>query len=222
MDNEVIRSLQEEIGEQLFTEENTSEREDLDYKKELLRLALKHADVTLLNDVVEDLREVNEVKWRNLSADELYPNILTNAAEICKKFTVIEILQIGKTLEQKTRRKFCKSNATKAVNANSIPQAFIGDAFLEIQNKRGRRQMNIPSLQKLAKEVLMSDEYKLVQLQISLANALHREKREAWFKKSPIYMWAYIPHIWREHTVMKYFSCTPNICPKGNKSNSGH
>ena len=59
---------------------------------------------------------------------------------------------------------------------------------------------------KMSKNVILCDDYKLLPLQVSLANALHREKRKAWFDKSPIHMEGYIPHVWEEHTVLKYFS----------------
>ena len=208
LDNEIIRSLQDDLGEQIFCEESeiTNAGDELDYEKELLKLALHHSEVNLLNEVVQDLRETNESKWRNLTPEDLYPAILTDASSINKKFTTLEIIQIGKTLEQRTGCKFCKATVTKAVNANSIAQAFLGEGFIDIPTKKTKASKSFPSLQKLAKQILLSEDYKLLQLQISLANALHRERREDWFEKSPIYMWGYIPHVWEEHTMIKFFS----------------
>ena len=208
LDNKIIRSLQDDLGEQIFGEESeiTNAGDELDYEKELLKLALHHSEVNLLKELIQDLREANESKWRNLTPEDLYPTILTDASSINKKFTALEIIQIGKTLEQRTGRKFCKATVTKAVNANSIAQAFLGEGFIEIPKKKPKASKSFPSLQKLAKQILLSEDYKLLQLQISLANALHRERREDWFEKSPIYMWGYIPHVWEEHTVIKFFS----------------
>ena len=187
LDPEIVRDLQESVGEDLTGDdgENTTRENEIDYEKELLRLALNRSDISLLDHILEDLREVNPDKWRNLTSDKLYPTILTDPLLITKTFTASEILCIGKTLEQKTRRKFCKSNGLKASNANSLAQAFLGESFLEIKSKIGRKRKEVKSLHLLAKEVLLSDDYKLVLLQVSLANALHREKRNKWFNKSP-------------------------------------
>ena len=208
LDNEIIRSLQDEIGELSTNEENTLQtaENETNYEKKLLQLALKHSDAHLLNDLISDLKEVNELKWRELQPEELYPHILTDPFNIMKKMTVQEILTVGKTLEQRTDRKFCKTNASKAVNANLIAEAFLGQDFIQIPSKKERKCKNVRSLQELSKNVILCDNYKLLPLQVSLANALHREKRKAWFDKSPIHMWGYIPHVWEEHTVLKYFS----------------
>ena len=66
LDDEIIRSLQDEIGEQNTNEENTLQtgENETNYEKELLQLALKRSDVNLLNDLISDLKEVNELKWR--------------------------------------------------------------------------------------------------------------------------------------------------------------
>ena len=145
LDNDIICSLQEEMGEEIFNEENDTHQEEIDYKKELLKLVLKHDDATSLNDVIANLRELSEVKWKNLTPDKLYPSILTNPSDICKKFMALEIIQIGNMLEQRTSCKFCKSNATKPMNSNKIAQAFIGKGFLEILNKKKRKNMCTPS-----------------------------------------------------------------------------
>ena len=94
LDNEIIRSLQDEFGELNANKENTLQtaENETNYEKELLQLALKHSDVNKLNDLISDLKEVNELKWRELQPEELYPHILTDPFNIMKKMTVQEIL----------------------------------------------------------------------------------------------------------------------------------
>ena len=89
LDNEIIRTLQDEIGEQNQNEDNTLQtpENEKNYEKELLQLALKHSDVNLLNDLIPDLKEVNELKWRELQPEELYPHILTDIFNITKIMT---------------------------------------------------------------------------------------------------------------------------------------
>ena len=149
LDNEIIRSLQDEIGEVSTSEENTLQTADneTNYEKELLQLALKHLDVNLLNDLISDLKEVNELKRTELQLDKLYPHILTDPFNITRKMTVQEILTVGKMLEQRTGRKFCKTNVSKAVNANIIAEAFLSQGFIQIPSKKERNCKNVRSLQ---------------------------------------------------------------------------
>ena len=60
LDNEIVRSLQDETEELNTNEENTLQtaENETNYEKELLQLALKHSDVNLLNDLISDLKEV--------------------------------------------------------------------------------------------------------------------------------------------------------------------
>ena len=184
LDSEIVRDLQEALGENFMLEEpvdNITTDGDVDYEKELLQLALNHSDISLLTNIIDDLRELNPEKWRNLMQEELYWSILTQPLNIIKTFSAQEIMCIGKTLEQQTRHKFCKSNAQKAINANSLAQAFMGEYFLDIKQRPAIKRKQIQTLHSLAKKVIMDDEYKLIQLQVSLANAIHREKRNTWF-----------------------------------------
>ena len=63
----------------------------------------------------------------------------------------------------------------------------------------------LPSLHSLSKKVVQEAEYKLVQLQVSLANALHREKREKWVENCPIFRWGYVPYVFADHVTIPYF-----------------
>ena len=169
LDSEIVRDLQEALGENFMIEEpvdNITTDGDVDYEKELLWLALNHSDISLLTNIIDDLRELNPEKWRNLT-QELYPSILMQPLNIIKTFSAQEIMCIGKTLEQQTRCKFCKSNAQKAVNANSLAQAFMGEHFLDIKQRPAIKRKQIQTLHCLAKKVIMDDEYKLIQLQVS-------------------------------------------------------
>ena len=212
LDSEIIRDLQESVGENIIGDEapeSVHNENNIDFEKELLHLALNQADISLLDDIIEDLQELNRDKWKNLTRDQLYPGILTDPNSITKSFTALEILCTGKTLEQKTHRKFCCSNAQKAVNANSLAEAFLRDNFLTVRHRSVNKKKNVASLRALVKSVFLNDDYKLVQLQVSLANAIHREKRELWFSRSLIDMWAYVPDPYdegREGSVIKYFS----------------
>ena len=94
----------------------------------------------------------------------------------------------------------------KAWNINIITKAFGGENFLEIPLRRDCTKKKAKSLQFLCKEKLLSDEYKLKPLQVSLANAIHREKQKKWREKCKINMFGYIPHLHDGELIISYFS----------------
>ena len=171
------------LGENFTLEEpvdNNATDGDVDYKKELLWLTLNLSDISILTNIIEDLREINPEKWKYLTQEELYPSILMDPLNIIKIFSTHHRMCIGKTLKQQTCCKFCKSNAQKAINANSLAQAFLGEHFLDIKQRPAMKKKQIQTLQALAKKVIMGE----CKLQVSLANVIHREKRNTWFQQS--------------------------------------
>ena len=61
LDNEIVKALEEEIGE--FTEADESDESvvEKDRTQVLLRLALTHSDIKLLDEILEDLKEYEKV-----------------------------------------------------------------------------------------------------------------------------------------------------------------
>ena len=74
LDNEIVTALETELGDDFFDEESTSQsnNDERNSAEVLLSLALKHEDITLLRDILEDLREFNEKKWDNCSPEDFY------------------------------------------------------------------------------------------------------------------------------------------------------
>ena len=62
LDTEIVTALEQEIGE--FTESDESEESvvEKDRTQVLLRLALMHSDIKLLDEILEDLKEYNTKK----------------------------------------------------------------------------------------------------------------------------------------------------------------
>ena len=206
LDTEIVAALEEEIGD--LTEADGAEDSVVqeDRSKILLRLALKHSDIKLLAEILEDLKEYNTKKWGNYSSEQLYPTLLTSVVELNKNCTVPELSIIGKVMEHKTGRKFFISGAPKAVNLNNISKAFGAHEFMALPIRRENFKRKVKSLQMLSKEILMREDYKVTQLQVSLANAIHREKREKWINDCPINLIAYVPNIYSNHVLFPMFS----------------
>ena len=208
LDNEIVTALETELGDNFFDEANTleSNNDERNSVEVLLSLALKHEDITLLRDILEDPCEFNEKKWDNCSPEDFYPRILTDPNILNKTCTVPKLTIISRAIEHKTGRKFYISSTPKVVNVNLLMQAFGGDTFLYIPTQNINKKAKVKTLQQLAKEVLADDTYKVEQLQVTLANAIHTEKREQWLHNCPIHLSAYIPHVWEEHLEFEIFS----------------
>ena len=208
LDNEIVTALETELSDDFFDEENTSESNNDERKSDevLLSLALKHEDITLLRDILEDLHEFNEKKWDNCSPEDFYPRILTDPNVLNKSCTIPELAVISRVIEHKTGRKFYMSSTPKVVNVNLLMQAFGVDRFLDMPTRSVNKKPKVKTLQQLAKDVLLDDTYKVEQLQVALTNAIHAEKREQWLHNCPIHLSVYIPHVWEDHLEFEMFS----------------
>ena len=211
LDKEIIQDIENDIGEEMFPGEDVALVSEKDMTQMLLNLALNHSEISLLNDILSDLKEFNGKKWANVTCEQLFPGILADPSRLNKECTLVELNVISRAIEQRTGRKFVKSGTLKAVNVNMISEAFGGENFLLVQQRRSFNAHRVESLQCIARKVLMDNEYKLLQLQISLADALHREKKEKWKASCPLRRWGYVPHVFDEHLVFEYFSY-PEYC----------
>ena len=108
LNSEVVTALEEELGEE-GVEMSENILEETDNSEQLLRMALRHSDISLLNEILEDLREHNSKKWLDITTEDLYPRILTSATELNRKCTITDLNLIGKVLEHKTGRRFFNS-----------------------------------------------------------------------------------------------------------------
>ena len=146
LNSEVVTALEEELGEE-GVEMSENILEETDNSEQLLRMALRHSDISLLNEILEDLREHNPKKWLDITTEDLYPRILTSATELNRKCTIADLNLIGKVLEHKTGRRFFNSGEKKAWNINIITKAFGGENFLEIPLRRDCTKKRPKSLQ---------------------------------------------------------------------------
>ena len=98
------------------------------------------------------------------------------------------------------------SGIPKAVNVNNISKAFGADEFMALPIQRENLKRKVKTLQILSKEILMREDYKVTQLQVALANVIHREKCEKWIEDCPINLVGYVPCIYSNHVLFPMFS----------------
>ena len=109
-------------------------------------------------------------------------------------------------MEHKTGHKFFISGIPKAVNVNNISKAFGADEFMALLIWHENLKRKVKTLQILSKEILMHEDYKVTQLQVALANAMHREKCKKWIEDCPINLLGYVPDINSNHVLFQMFS----------------
>ena len=148
----------------------------------------------LLDDVLAQLQYIDGVKWGAVRKDDLYPALFTSRDELMNKCTLKDLKIICKTLEHHTNRCWFVSGGVKSAHVNRIIRAFGGTEFVQETALRKRRQTYTPTTLKVAaKNVLLSDNYKLEKLQIALGTVLARECKDDWYERCTVNLNALIP-----------------------------
>ena len=65
---------------------------------------LGNENITLLRDILTELKNINENKWEGTKEKDLFPDILQNAKNMQIMFTVKDLQGIAKAMEMHTGR----------------------------------------------------------------------------------------------------------------------
>ena len=124
--------------------ENEDYLPDINDKQTPLERLLLSENFKLLHDILEELREVDPVKWEDVTVHDIFPDMLRDSKLLFERCHIPEITQIGKVLESYTGRSFYSTQLPKSRNVNIICKAFEGSNFVQ-ENKR-IRQANMNSM----------------------------------------------------------------------------
>ena len=155
--------------------ENEDYLSDINDQQTPLERLMLSENFQLLHDIPEELREVDPVKWEDVTVHDIFPDMLRDSKLLFERCRTPEIPLIGKVLESYTGRSFYSTHLSKSRNVNIICKAFEGSNFIK-ENKR-IRQANINSMEtlvQLSKGIILNNLYPTVCLQVSHANALHK------------------------------------------------
>ena len=94
---------------------------------------LKSNDSVILQNVLNELKNVNIQKWRDKTIKDLFPALLTNGEMLMEETTVKELNIICMELCCATGRNWSSSNMVKAEIVNVIVKAFGGDSTETVQ-----------------------------------------------------------------------------------------
>ena len=175
LDQRVVSDILDDFDTCILDEDATS--------TELLGHVLVNEKCQLLPDIVKQLQYYDGRKWAGTSVEELYPAILTDGKELMKSCTVKEIAIISKVLEQHTDRFWFATGGLKGSHINTIVRGFGGNSLVaEESTRRSGKNFNPLTLSVMAKKVLLSEEYDVDKLHISLGTVMAREMRAEWFR----------------------------------------
>ena len=181
LDNEenILHLLHRETVVQIC--EDIEDLEENPTSTDLLGHVLQNPMCTLLTDIVNQLQFYDSGKWGCTSAEDIFPQLLTNGPRLFNTCTVKDLNIICKTLEHHTDRSWYPQGAIKSTHVNNIVKAFGGNMIVEEGTRRQRKILNPETLKSKAKKMLMRVEYTVDNLQIPVGTLLSRRHKADWF-----------------------------------------
>ena len=176
--------LNEESYDSLPDTEADDHLPDLVVQPSLLQRTLSSKHFDLLSTICKELIELDHDKWDGITAEAIYPDLLTSASEMMKTCRVKDVKVIADVLETFTGRKWYNYKEKKAINVNLLVSAFEGQELVNCSGEgEGVKKMKIhqpPKLSLLCSQLIMSSEYSTISLQASYAQAVHCINKAKW------------------------------------------
>ena len=110
--------------------ENEDYLTDINDQQTPLERLLSSKNFKLLHDILEELREVDPVKWQDVTVHDIFQDMLRDSKLLFKSCHIPKITCIGKVLESYTGRSFHSTHLSKSRNVNVICKAFEDSNFV--------------------------------------------------------------------------------------------
>lgn len=196
----LLSAIHPEFVSDLDNEGNTLERNE----ELTLYDTLAHEKVGLLQEILEDLREYNGLKWNDYTVEDLYVGVLQDANSL-KKIKVDELKIIAKVMSRFTNgRIWYDTDQTKAPNVNIIARAFETETFVEEVRNTNTDRNKPSSLFHMCRKVIQSENYPTKSLQSSYANVLHIYNKRKWIEDCKVPMKYPVPFRDTEIEIFSY------------------
>ena len=132
---------------------------------------LKSGSCSLLENILNELKNVNQDKWSLKSTDDLYPELLTSRDNLMADLTVKELQVISQELQCITGQTWHTSNMLKFEIVNSIVKGFGGE-IVTTGNSTRRKKMcfNAENLMQICTNAIKLASFPVQHLQIPLAS----------------------------------------------------
>ena len=216
-EQDILSLINSDINNENLTnlEDEDDTLPDLNPREMTLESFLLGDECSLLQNILNQLRNFNATKWQDKSKHFLYPHLLTDANEMMKFCIVKELNIIATEMRCITGRIWFSNGAIKSENVNLIVSAFGG---VRIPNQEiswcKRKLFQLDSLVLIASQALRNENFPVKHLQIPLATLIQRENTCKWKENATCNLFAPIPSENDPQIVkpLEYFSY-PEFCP---------
>ena len=216
-EQDILSLINSDINNENLTniEDEDDTLPDLNGRETTLEAFLLGDECSLLQNILNQLRNFNANKWHDKSKHFLYPHLLTDANEMMKFCIVKELNIIATEMRCIMRRIWFSNSAIKSENVNLIVSAFGGVRIPNQEISRHKRKIFQPdSLVLIASQALRNENFPVEHLQIPLATLIQRENTRKWKENATCNLFAPIPSENDPRIVkpLEYFSY-PEFCP---------
>ena len=162
----------------------------------------------MLENILNELKNVNHDKWSLKNTDDLYPELLTSGDNLMADLNVKELQVISQELWCITGRTWHTSNMLKSEIVNSIVKGFGGDIVTTGNSTRRKKTcFNAENLIQICTNAIKLASFPVQHLQIPLASWRVVQERTDWCLSVSVPLSATVPGKEREvQEYIEYFS----------------
>ena len=146
---------------------------------------------SLLENILNELRNVNAEKWSGKTIHDLYPGLLASPQNLLSQTTVKELIIICMELRCATGRTWYSPNSVKSEVVNIVGKAFGGVTSVTVQ-RRKKRSFNPETLLNSCIGFMKGNNFPIEHLQIPLASLHQMLNREAWYEQATLPTQSYV------------------------------
>ena len=179
---------------------------------------LKSGSCSLLENILNELKNVNQDKRSLKSTDDLYPELLTSRDSLMADLTVKELQVISQELWYITGRTWHTSNMLKSEIVNSVVKGFGGEIVTTSNSTRCKKTcFNAENLMQICTNAIKLTSFPVQHLQIPLASLRVVQERTDWCLSASVPLSATVPG--KECGVQEYieYFSYPNVNEERNQ-----
>ena len=195
-EQDILSLINSDINNQNLTnlEDEDDTLPDLNPRETTLESFLLGDECSLLQNILNQLRNFNATKWQDKRKHFLYPHLLTDANEMMKFCIVKELNIIATEMRCIMGRIWFSNGAIKSDNVNLIVSTFGGVRIPNQEISRCKQKLYQPdSLVLIASQALRNENFPVEHLQIPLATLIQRENTRKWKENATCNLFAPIP-----------------------------
>ena len=159
---------------------------------ETLEQYLRSDQSSILQNILNELKNSNVEKWGGKTVEDLYPGILITGNVLMDEVTVKELNIICMELHCLTGHNWSSSNMIKVEIVNSIVKAFGGENIVPVEHRK-KKIFNPETLVTCCVNYIKSNEFPKEHIQIPIASLWQIQNRNTWKSNATIPMHCFVP-----------------------------